>query len=327
MNTMKWLLRREFWEHKGSMIWAPIVVAAVLLLTMGGSMVYGLATHGFHNTINGHVVPASNVFYSLPADQRAQFIGALTSGYMAVSIPLFLMLGVVAFWYCLGALYDERRDRSILFWKSLPVSDQMTVLSKVITAACVTPVITIAVSVALSLALLLLGCLGMAFSGINVFGAVLSSAQLYLSPLALISLLPVYVIWAVPTIGWLLLVSSWARSKVFLWAVGVPLMTLAVAKWISFLMQMAFNADTSLLLVVRDVVARLLSGLIPGIWFAYRDIDPGTLHVPGGVGVDLGAVVSQSWMTLATVDAWIGVAGGVAMILLAMRLRRWRDEG
>jgi ABC-2 type transport system permease protein len=327
MNTMKWLLRREFWEHKGSMIWAPIVVAAVLLVTMGGSMVWGLTTHGLHSTMNGHPVPPATMFYSLPADQRAQFIGAVASGYLAVSTPLFMMLGVVAFWYCLGALYDERRDRSILFWKSLPVSDQMTVLSKVITAACVTPVITIAVSVALSLAMLLLGCLGMAFNGINLFGAVLSSAQLYLSPLALISLLPVYMLWALPTIGWLLLVSSWARSKVFLWAVGVPLMTLAIAKWISYLMLIMFNVDSSLLLVVRDVVARLLSGLIPGIWFAYRDIAPSALHLPGQMGVDLGTVVSQSWMTLATVDAWIGVAGGVAMILLAMRLRRWRDEG
>jgi ABC-2 type transport system permease protein len=327
MNTMKWLLRREYWEHKGSMIWAPIVVAVVLLVTMGGSLVYGLAQHGFHATINGHALSAAQAFSSAPTDQRAQVIGAMSTGYLAVSAPLFLMLAVIVFWYCLGALYDERRDRSILFWKSLPVSDQMTVLSKVITAVFVTPVITIAVAVAMSLAMLLLVCLGMAFSGLNLFGQVLSSAQLYLAPLALISLLPVYVIWAAPTIGWLLLVSSWARSKVFLWAVGLPLITLAIAKWISFLMQTLFDTDTSLLFVVRDVVARLLSGVIPGIWFSYRDIDPSTLHLPGKLGVDLGAVVSQSWMTLATVDAWVGLAGGVAMIVLAMRLRRWRDEG
>jgi ABC-2 type transport system permease protein len=188
-------------------------------------------------------------------------------------------------------------------------------------------VITIAAAVALSLSMLLLGCIGLAISGINVFGAVLSSAQLYLSPLAVVSLLPVYVLWALPTIGWLLLVSSWAKSKVFLWATGVPLVTLAIAKWISYLMVVVFNSGDSLLWIVRDVVARLLTGLFPGIWFAYKDIDPTTLAVAGHKSVDIGSIVAQSWMTLASADAWIGVIGGVAMIVAAIRVRRWRDEG
>jgi ABC-2 type transport system permease protein len=327
MKTMKWLLRREFWEHKGSIFWAPVVVAAVLFLTMAVSMGYGVAAHGVNTTINGHTVHAATAFAQLPAEMRSEFIEVMASGYMVTSAPLFMMLGVVAFWYCLGALNDERRDRSILFWKSLPVSDQMTVLSKVITAACVAPVITIAAAVALSLSMLLLGCIGLAISGINVFGAVLSSAQLYLSPLAVVSLLPVYVLWALPTIGWLLLVSSWAKSKVFLWATGVPLVTLAIAKWISYLMVVVFNSGDSLLWIVRDVVARLLTGLFPGIWFAYKDIDPTTLAVAGHKSVDIGSIVAQSWMTLASVDAWIGVIGGVAMIVAAIRVRRWRDEG
>jgi ABC-2 type transport system permease protein len=327
MKTMKWLLRREFWEHKGSIFWAPVAVAAVLFLTMAVSMGYGVAAHGVNTTINGHTVHAATAFAQLPAEMRSEFIEVMASGYMVTSAPLFMMLGVVAFWYCLGALNDERRDRSILFWKSLPVSDQMTVLSKVITAACVAPVITIAAAVALSLSMLLLGCIGLAISGINVFGAVLSSAQLYLSPLAVVSLLPVYVLWALPTIGWLLLVSSWAKSKVFLWATGVPLVTLAIAKWISYLMVVVFNSGDSLLWIVRDVVARLLTGLFPGIWFAYKDIDPTTLAVAGHKSVDIGSIVAQSWMTLASADAWIGVIGGVAMIVAAIRVRRWRDEG
>jgi ABC-2 type transport system permease protein len=125
----------------------------------------------------------------------------------------------------------------------------------------------------------------------------------------------------------LLLVSSWARSKVFLWATGVPLIALVIAKWINFLMMNMFNSETTLLWLVRDVVARLLSGVIPGIWFAYKGTDPATLQQAGHNGVDLAAVVSQSWMTLASVDPWIGVAGGAAMIFAAMRVRRWRDEG
>jgi ABC-2 type transport system permease protein len=327
MKTMKWLLRREFWENKGSMFWAPVVVAGIMLLTMGASVVYGVATHGLHIIVNDHTVEAAGVFNSLSADARAELVNLATSSYLTASTPLFMMLGVVVFWYCLGALYDERRDRSVLFWKSLPVSDQMTVLSKVLTAACVTPMITIAAGTILSLALLMLGCAVLAINGVNVITPVLASPHLYLAPLALLSLLPVYIVWAVPTIGWLLLVSSWARSKVFLWATGVPLIALVIAKWINFLMMNMFNSETTLLWLVRDVVARLLSGVIPGIWFAYKGTDPATLQQAGHNGVDLAAVVSQSWMTLASVDPWIGVAGGAAMIFAAMRVRRWRDEG
>jgi ABC-2 type transport system permease protein len=327
MKTMKWLLRREFWENKGSMFWAPVVVAGMMLLTMGVSVVYGVATHGLHIFVNGHSVEAAGVFNNLSADARAELVNVATSSYMAASAPLFMMLGVVVFWYCLGALYDERRDRSILFWKSLPVSDQMTVLSKVLTAACVTPMITIAAGTILSLTLLMLGCAVLAINGVNVITPVLASPHLYLAPFALLSLLPVYIVWAVPTIGWLLLVSSWARSKVFLWATGVPLLVLVIVQWINFLMKNFFNSEATPVQLVHDVVARLLSGVIPGIWLAYKGIDPGTLHQAGQHSVDITAVVSQSWMTLASLDPWIGVAGGAAMIFAAMRVRRWRDEG
>jgi ABC-2 type transport system permease protein len=239
---------------------------------------------------------------------------------------LFLTPAFVVFWYCLGALYDERRDRSILFWKSLPASDEITVLSKVFTAACVSPVITIAIATAMSLALLLVGVVVLAFNGIHVFTEVLASPHLYLAPLALLSLLPVYVVWALPTIGWLLLVSSWARSKVFLWAVGAPLVALMVAKWLSFLLANFSDGSSSLLETVRDIVAQGLGGLVPGIWFLYKGIDPSTLH-RADKSLDLGGLVSQSWGTLGSLDAWAGALVGVAMIFAAMRIRRWRDEG
>ncbi|GAB3435458.1 hypothetical protein NX773_22285 [Massilia solisilvae] len=328
MNTLKWLLRREFWEHKGSMFWAPLVVAGILLATMGSSMIFGLAKHGVHMTINGHPVHQATVFRALPVDLRSDVINVITSGYLAVSAPLFMMLAIVVFFYCLGALYDERRDRSILFWKSLPTSDEMTVLSKVLTAAIVTPVITMAFAVAVSLLMVVLTCAALAVNGVNLFGDVLASPQLYLAPLALVSLLPVYVLWAAPTIGWLMLVSGWARSKVFLWAVGTPLVALVIAKWVSLTLSQTTGSDMSgLMAFMQDVVARALTGIVPGIWFSYKGIDPSLMLNATHKGLDLGAVVAQSWGTLAGADAWIGVAAGAAMIFGAIRLRRWRDEG
>jgi ABC-2 type transport system permease protein len=327
MKTMKWLLRREFWEHKGSMFWAPLVVAAILLAALTGSLLYGLAQHHLRLDVGGNQIPIAGVYNHLAPQARAEMANMLASGYLAVSAPLFMMLGFVVFWYCLGALYDERRDRSILFWKSLPASDEMTVLSKVLTAACVSPVITIAAGTVLSLVFLVIACIALAWNGISIFTAVLASPNLYLSPLALLSLLPVYVVWALPTIGWLLMVSSWARSKVFLWAVGAPLVALAVAKWISLLLINFGEGSGHLFDVVRDIVAQGLAGLIPGVWFSYKGIDPSTLHQPGMHALDVPAVVSQSWMTLGSIDAWVGALAGIAMIYAAMRIRRWRDEG
>ncbi|UUZ49351.1 hypothetical protein LP420_02935 [Massilia sp. B-10] len=68
--------------------------------------------------------------------------------------------------------------------------------------------------------LLLIVGIVFAVTGANLFGLILSNANFYLAPLRLIGLLPVYLVWALPTIGWLMMVSAWARSKVFLWAVG-----------------------------------------------------------------------------------------------------------
>jgi ABC-2 type transport system permease protein len=326
--TMKWLLRREFWEHKGSMFWAPVVVAALLVLFVGGSLGYGLATHGIgrHVEINGQVVSHGTFAAALPAETREKVVHVASSMYLAAGSPLFIILTGAVFFYCLGALYDERRDRSILFWKSLPVSDGMTVLSKVVTALCVAPMITMALATGASLALLLIGCAVLSAGGVNMFGALFASPDLYLQPLRLLGLLPVYIVWALPTIGWLLLVSSWARTKPFLWAVGVPLIAVILAKWISMALGGFEHDALNVQWFSSQVVGRALGGLVPGIWFAFTDGIPHALP-PTENGIDMHGVFAASWMTLATAKAWIGALIGAAMIFGAVRLRRWRDEG
>src|SRR5206468_10746510 len=63
---------------------------------------------------------------------------------------------IVGIFYCLDALYGERRDRSILFWKSLPVSDVMAVLSKLAIPIVILPLLSFAVTVATQFFMLLL---------------------------------------------------------------------------------------------------------------------------------------------------------------------------
>jgi ABC-2 type transport system permease protein len=178
-----------------------------------------------------------------------------------------------------------------------------------------------------SLVLLFIGCAGLAVNGTNLFGAVLSSPDLYLSPLRLLALLPVYMVWALPTVGWLLLVSSWARAKPISWAVGAPLVGLLVVKWVSVALDNVSGSPLNLMHHAQDLVARLLTGVVPGIWFTYpghglpRDLGP------GGAGIDMNGLVGHSYATLAGADAWFGAALGVAMLYGAIRLRRYRDEG
>lgn len=327
-NTMTWLLKREFWEHKGSMFWAPLIVGSLLVVLLGCTITYGIMQHGIpaHVTINGQTLDHARLDQILPEETKLVVAKIATGMYLGASAPLFAILVGVVFFYCLGALYDERRDRSILFWKSLPVSDPMTVLSKAVMAMVVAPAITLVLAVAASLALLFIACLALSTQGLNLFASLLASSDLYLSPLRLAALLPVYVVWALPTVGWLILVSSWAKSKPFLWAVGAPVVALVIIKWVNAALE-NFSGQTLLLShYASDVVARILGGIVPGIWFTFQ---PGLQSGmrPTEHGVDMGGLVSQSYLSLAGADAWIGVVLGVAMLYAAIRMRRWRDEG
>lgn len=329
MKTMKWLLRREFWENKGSMFWAPLVVALVMLTFIGGTMAYAVATHGIGDSvvINGHPMSKMQALSALPLAERAKIADIVANTYLAAAAPLFAVLAVVVFFYCLAALYDDRRDRSILFWKSLPVSDQMTVLSKVVTALVVAPMITIAIGTAVSLLMLVIGLAAAASSGLNLFGLVLGDPNFYLAPVRVIGLLPVYVLTAIPTVGWLLMVSAWARSKVFLWAVGVPLLLSVLAKWASYITSQYMDGGVDFVGFVHHVVVRGLGGLVPGIWLAFHEVPRAALVDQAQHTIDAAGVFTQSYLTLLQPGLWIGVVAGGAMIFAAMRLRRWRDEG
>lgn len=325
-TTLKWLIRRELWEHRGSMLWAPVIVAVVLFALIAGTAIWKVAMGDalqFGVQVNGRQVDVANMIAALTPQQRASFANGLASSYLAFAAPLFIMIPGVVFFYCLGALYDERRDRSVLFWKSLPVSDQATVLSKVATALVVAPLVGVAAATACGLAALLaIATLG-AFHGINLFGLLLSTPQLYLTPFQLLSLLPVYFLWALPSAGYLLLVSSWARSKVFLWAVGLPLIVAAIMAWVDYL---AGGNGQAAKWFMEHIVGAGLAGLMPGTWLAHGDIPERLLHV-GDRMVDMGRVVEYSYRSLADVRPWLGAAAGALMLYGAMRMRRWNDEG
>ncbi|MEO7494617.1 MAG: hypothetical protein ABIT83_11285 [Massilia sp.] len=319
MNTMKWLLRREFWENKGSMFWAPAIISGIMLAVVGASMVYAADAGGKFSRSFSRMA-------SVPVAEKMALAEQVANGYLLASVPLFGVMSFVIFFYCLGALYDDRRDRSILFWKSLPISDEMTVLSKVVAALCLAPLITMAFATILSLTLLLLTCLLMSVKGINLFGVVFTTPQVYLAPFHMLAMWPVYILWALPTIGWLLMVSAWARSKVFLWAVGVPLFVLALIKWITYLAGADADSFLSAKWVAHNVMLRVLLGLEPGSWFLFSDTAMMEALGSGHHRLDLSTVVAHSWASLGSAHAIVGAVAGVAMMYVAVRLRRWRED-
>jgi len=142
-----------------------------------------------------------------------------------------------------------------------------------------------------------------------------------MAPLQIAALFPIYVLWALPTVGWLLMVGAWARSKPFLWAVGAPLLAMGLIAWFNKMFSFGWQLEWFWL----NIVGRGLLSLAPGSWFV---LSGENIAVPGGMQEpQMNSLVTLSWAQLATPNLWIGVAVGAAMIYAAIRLRRWKDEG
>jgi ABC-2 type transport system permease protein len=328
-----WLLRREFWEHKGGFLWAPLVAGAVsLLLSAMGIVIAMVAARDS--------IP-EDVDISLDTGTRIQLngmdLGMLTSqlGHQdlarlgdGIDLTLilasgwpFVVLGFVMFFYCLGALYDERKDRSVLFWKSLPLSDSSTVLSKVASVLLVAPLIATVASILTMFGFLLLISLVVLFYGGNPVQLLWGPASPALISLQYIAAIPVYALWAMPTIGWLMLCSSWARSKPFLWAIMIPLFAGIIVAWLQFLGVFEDAAGP----FFRNIVLRSLTSIFPMTFMDLEYLQSVDFDVPGAARNLMNPV--GVYRNLASLQLWAGVAAGVAMIIAAIRLRRWRDEG
>jgi ABC-2 type transport system permease protein len=331
-HVFRQLLKREFWEHKGGFFWAPMVAGAIfLLLALMGIGIGEMAKSRIASDAEINIEGGSFRIGGLdlgrltesmsPNDLRELGQGVDVALFMASSWPL-IVLAFVVFFYCLGALYDERKDRSVLFWKSLPVSDRDTVLSKVASAAIVAPLLAVAAGLITMLGFLLLASGLVLLHGGNPVTLLWGPGSPMKLAAPLVAMLPVYAVWALPTIGWLLLCSAWAKSKPFLWAVMIPLFASIFVSW--FDLMALFDLDSSWFW--KHVFGRLLFSTVPGSDLFYRgDLD--AFSSDGIEGVDQILSLRVAYGAFLRPEMWIGAAAGVAMILAAIRLRRWRDEG
>lgn len=330
MQTFVWLLKREYWEHRGGFFWAPLIAGAVVVVIALFSVAIAETTAA-RNGVNLGGMNLGTIAQNMTADQIAHFNAGLTAGLMGLSIPIMATLCFVVFFYLLGALYDDRRDRSALFWKSLPVSDLDTVLSKVAAAVLVAPIFSIAAVIALHLAILVLFSVYAGAHGVNPLPLLWNPAPLIALWIKLVLLIPINALWALPTVGWLLLCSAFVRSKPFLWAVVLPVGLGVVFGFTHLLQQLSIPSAW----YWKNIVSRILFGIVPGGWFGIGG--NGSLRaITGGgdvnVALDKFDLVNAvlTWdrilAALGSVDLWIGVVAGAGLIAAAIYFRRRRVE-
>ena len=322
MNTFPLLLKREYWEHRNGFLWTPIwITGAFLIIT--ALVIISAEVFRSHANVQVGGFSLDGLRGSISADDIAKAGNGLDLSQLVIAGMACAGLFFVTFFYLLGALYDDRRDRSVLFWKSLPVSDTATVASKALTALLVIPAFTLVISTLAYLAFLVVICLWSAVHGLNALPAVFAAHPLGMF-LRLAAMLPVSVLWALPTVGWLMFWSAFARSKPFLWAVLLPVLALFANWWIGVLGGPHISGDFNL----ASMLGRLLFSIVPGSSISSTFGNGGArgwLHADGD-HIMGNLDPSHVYGVLTTANLWIGVVVGLALLAGAVWLRGRRIE-
>lgn len=284
-RTFYWSVRRELWENRSLYI-APLVVQSVF--------VFGFFISLF--SLPGRMGAAMSMS---PAQLRA----VISAPFNVPSALMIFTTMLVGAFYCLDTLHGERRDRSILFWKSLPVSDRTTVLAKAAIPLVVLPLQAFVLAVVAHVLIIAGSSIALAGSP-RALAAFWSHLRLFQFEIAFASGVAGITLWYTPIYAWLLLVSAWARRAVILWAV-LPFLMIAVLERIAF-------GSTAFLGLVKY---RL------GGWFQQLYVFP-----PEGTtrAVDpLAHLTPLKFLT--TPGLWLGLLVAAGFLAAAIRLRRLRE--
>ena len=277
-----WSVRRELWEYRSIYV-APLIVAGL--------------------TIVGFVIGAGHV---IAKTRSAQFLApiyihdAVVGPYDFAAMALMGVCFLVSLFYCIETMQGERRDRSILFWKSLPVSDLTLVLSKMTVPVIILPVITLVLTIVTHIALLILNVIILRIAGISSgpLWAHLSFPQMW--AMMAYHMLLLHGLWFAPVYAWMLLVSAWARRLALLWAV-IPYIAIGVLE------KLTFHSSQF------------------GHWMMH--------HFGGAPGADAypgNDMAMHAWMHLSfgqvlfNQSLWVGLILAAVFLFLAARIRRSR---
>lgn len=283
LRLLYWSVRRELWENRSIYI-APLVVAAIVLVA---------------SMISTAHLPAKmrSVSELDPAKRQAVAVDTFKTAPAAIMFITF----VIGFFYSLDALYGERRDRSILFWKSLPVSDRTTVLAKAMIPLLVLPLIAFALGEAAQFIVLLLSTPILLANGVSA-AALWNASTIFEEPVVTLYHLMAHLLYLAPIYGWLLFVSSWARRTPLLWAVLPPV---AVGVIERFVFNTAYMSGLMNNRIMGAMEAAFTAEGQHGMPDRLSQIDPAQfLSAPG---------------------LWIGLMVTAAFLAAAVRMRRYRE--
>jgi len=281
-RLMYWSVRRELWENRAIYI-TPVAVACLFLL--------GFSISILHLLVKMHAAPGLDVM------QQRELLGQPYEFAEDLIMGTVLLIGL---FYSADALYGERRDRSILFWKSTPVSDLTTVLSKAAIPMVILPLLAFAITVLTQWIMLMMSSAVLLGSGQNVATLWSRVGIFHRWPMLLFHFLCIHGLWQSPIYAWLLLISGWARRVPILWATLPPL-TIGIVE------KVAFNTN-----YFGSMIGNRFTGGSEGaeIMGRGRAMDP-TMHVG-----PLHFLISSG--------LWIGLAITAAFLAAAVRIRRCR---
>ncbi len=309
INRMFILVRREMWESPVAFKWTPIIIFGFILLITLLTLIIGIR-------VDDQMVFTKDgirMFAELDdAQQRLFTSGALFS----ISALFHQVMYLVLIFYLAGSLYDDRRDRSILFWKSLPVSDLMTVASKVLAACLLAPLLYLAGIVLTQIALLLIGSVLGFMADINVFAELWVPANLPKQWTLMLYGSLVQGLWLLPIYAWLIFCSSWAPRLPILIAVLVPLLIGMLQHFWSFFSNFKLP-DVNLLLIMLD---RIGKGVTPASieWEEIATSAGSTIRPSEDLFMNFGSVTRH----LFSMEMWIGVVIGLVLLAGAVWFRR-----
>jgi ABC-2 type transport system permease protein len=288
MNTNMWLIRREFWENRA--IWMiPAVFGGMLILA----------------ALFGHV--------SIPTlSSRTETRDAGGIFLIVIGLMFYSVMALYSGWYLLDCLYADRKDRSILFWKSLPISDVRTVLIKLAIALGVVPAVYFVAADVTSLITAFI----LSVRARDSLGTALWQPDLWLQVQVLwVYTIIVSAIWYLPVVGWLLAISAWAKRAVMLWSLLPPL--------VLYLIERVFFGTN----VIGHELTKRLAGMAPVAYYAGQEV-----FAHNRINATAGDGPASVWQFInpsgffSSPQTWIGAAVGVALIVVAIQLRMRRSE-
>jgi ABC-2 type transport system permease protein len=285
MKTYSWLIRRELWEFRATWL-IPAVIGAVMIIA----------------TLFGQVDTSA-------FDSRLATVNLGTMYLLVLAVLFYAVMSIYSAWYLMDCLYNDRRDRSILFWKSLPVSDTQTVLSKLLMGLAIIPLVFMVASDLTSLIMAFV----LSIRARTVFGAALWHPGTWLQVQVFwLYVIATTAIWYLPMAGWLMVVSAWAKRAVMLWTLLPPLVLYLIEKWF-------LNTH-----IVETVIGRRLWGY-PAV--AYHGNEQ---WINENLSESSAAVTVWRFINpvgfFSSPQVWIGLAVGVVLIVCAIQLRMRHSE-